>query len=141
MTAKRFPGLGRVTANTDPAAVVTDRVTTRTSSDLIPFGPRRLRFTGNVMSEDVERPAPSRSCSVSPTPSCDRPTWRQRSQRSAPPDWSVGYRAPMTPPTTPTRWFLTALLMVTAAANVYTFRNLRQSVDRYDASHEPATAD
>ncbi|WP_270889754.1 glycoside hydrolase family 3 N-terminal domain-containing protein [Pedococcus sp. 5OH_020] len=37
MTAKHFPGLGRVTGNTDTTAGVTDRVTTRTSADLVPF--------------------------------------------------------------------------------------------------------
>ncbi|MBC9821138.1 glycoside hydrolase family 3 N-terminal domain-containing protein [Terrabacter sp. MAHUQ-38] len=37
MTAKHFPGLGRVTGNTDTTAGVTDTVTTRTSADLVPF--------------------------------------------------------------------------------------------------------
>jgi beta-N-acetylhexosaminidase len=37
MTAKHFPGLGRVAGNTDTASGVTDTVTTRTSSDLVPF--------------------------------------------------------------------------------------------------------
>lgn len=37
MTAKHFPGLGRVTGNTDTTAGVTDWVTTRTSADLVPF--------------------------------------------------------------------------------------------------------
>lgn len=37
MTAKHFPGLGRVTGNTDTTAGVTDRVTTRTSADIGPF--------------------------------------------------------------------------------------------------------
>jgi beta-N-acetylhexosaminidase len=37
MTAKHFPGLGRVTGNTETSAGVTDYVTTRTSADLIPF--------------------------------------------------------------------------------------------------------
>lgn len=37
MTAKHFPGLGRVTGNTDTTAGVTDTVTTRTSADIAPF--------------------------------------------------------------------------------------------------------
>ncbi|MGN6753419.1 MAG: glycoside hydrolase family 3 N-terminal domain-containing protein [Intrasporangium sp.] len=37
MTAKHFPGLGRVTGNTDTSAGVTDTVTTRTSPDIAPF--------------------------------------------------------------------------------------------------------
>ncbi len=37
MTAKHFPGLGRVTGNTDTRAGVTDTVTTRTSADVTPF--------------------------------------------------------------------------------------------------------
>jgi beta-N-acetylhexosaminidase len=37
VTAKHFPGLGRVTGNTDVTARVTDTVTTRTSADLLPF--------------------------------------------------------------------------------------------------------
>jgi beta-N-acetylhexosaminidase len=37
MTAKHFPGLGRVTGNTDTTAGVTDTVTTRSSSDIVPF--------------------------------------------------------------------------------------------------------
>ena len=37
VTAKHFPGLGRVTANTDTTAGVTDSVTTRSSTDLAPF--------------------------------------------------------------------------------------------------------
>jgi beta-N-acetylhexosaminidase len=37
MTAKHFPGLGRVTGNTDTTAGVTDTVTTRTSADITPF--------------------------------------------------------------------------------------------------------
>jgi beta-N-acetylhexosaminidase len=37
LTAKHFPGLGRVTGNTDTTAGVTDRVTTRTSPDIGPF--------------------------------------------------------------------------------------------------------
>ncbi|WP_020144365.1 glycoside hydrolase family 3 N-terminal domain-containing protein [Terracoccus sp. 273MFTsu3.1] len=37
MTAKHFPGLGRVTGNTDTTAGVTDTVTTRTSTDITPF--------------------------------------------------------------------------------------------------------
>ena len=36
-TPKHFPGLGRVTGNTDNAAGVTDSVTTRDSADLAPF--------------------------------------------------------------------------------------------------------
>jgi beta-N-acetylhexosaminidase len=37
MAAKHFPGLGRVTGNTDTTARVTDTVTTRTSADITPF--------------------------------------------------------------------------------------------------------
>ena len=37
MTAKHFPGLGHVRANTDTSSGVTDRVTTRTSADLNAF--------------------------------------------------------------------------------------------------------
>ncbi|HKG51908.1 MAG TPA: glycoside hydrolase family 3 N-terminal domain-containing protein [Actinomycetales bacterium] len=37
VAVKHFPGLGRVTANTDTTAGVTDRTTTRRSSDLQPF--------------------------------------------------------------------------------------------------------
>jgi beta-N-acetylhexosaminidase len=37
MTAKHFPGLGRVAGNTDTASGVTDTVTTRSSSDIAPF--------------------------------------------------------------------------------------------------------
>ena len=37
MTAKHFPGLGRVTGNTDTTSGVTDYVTTRTSPDIGPF--------------------------------------------------------------------------------------------------------
>ena len=37
VTAKHFPGLGNVTANTDTSTGVTDTVTTRTSADIAPF--------------------------------------------------------------------------------------------------------
>ena len=37
VTAKHFPGLGHVLANTDTTAGVTDTVTTRTAADLAPF--------------------------------------------------------------------------------------------------------
>jgi beta-N-acetylhexosaminidase len=37
MAAKHFPGLGRVTGNTDTSSAVTDTVTTRTSPDITPF--------------------------------------------------------------------------------------------------------
>jgi beta-N-acetylhexosaminidase len=37
MTAKHFPGLGHVTANTDTSSGVTDKVTTRTSADVAAF--------------------------------------------------------------------------------------------------------
>lgn len=37
LTAKHFPGLGHVTANTDTSATVTDTVTTRTSTDVRSF--------------------------------------------------------------------------------------------------------
>jgi beta-N-acetylhexosaminidase len=36
-TAKHFPGLGRVVGNTDTTSGVTDTVTTRLSSDIVPF--------------------------------------------------------------------------------------------------------
>jgi beta-N-acetylhexosaminidase len=45
MTAKHFPGLGRVTGNTDTTAGVTDTVTTRTSADVTPF---RAAITGGA---------------------------------------------------------------------------------------------
>jgi beta-N-acetylhexosaminidase len=37
LTAKHFPGLGRVTGNTDTTSGVTDTVTTRTSASITPF--------------------------------------------------------------------------------------------------------
>ena len=37
MTPKHFPGLGRVTGNTDTTAGVTDTLTTRSSADIAPF--------------------------------------------------------------------------------------------------------
>ena len=43
MTAKHFPGLGRVTGNTDTTAGVTDTVTTRTSADIAPVPGRSQR--------------------------------------------------------------------------------------------------
>jgi len=45
MTAKHFPGLGHVTANTDTTAGVRDTVTTRTSPDITPF---RLAVSGGM---------------------------------------------------------------------------------------------
>ncbi len=43
MTAKHFPGLGHVTANTDTSSGVTDTVTTRTSPTSPRSGPRSAR--------------------------------------------------------------------------------------------------
>ena len=64
VTAKHFPGLGHVTANTDTTAGVTDRVTTRTSGDLAPFrsaiaaGARTVMVSLAVYSRiDAARPA------------------------------------------------------------------------------------
>lgn len=37
--------------------------------------------------------------------------------------------------TTSTRWFLTALLGVVLAMNVYSFRTVRRYVERWDAEH------
>ena len=49
VSAKHFPGLGRVTGNTDTTSGVTDRTTTRTDSYLTPF-------------KASAKPAPSSSC-------------------------------------------------------------------------------
>jgi beta-N-acetylhexosaminidase len=49
MTAKHFPGLGHVTANTDTTAGVKDTVTTRTSPDLAPFRAAVSAGAGMVM--------------------------------------------------------------------------------------------
>lgn len=64
VTAKHFPGLGHVTANTDTTAGVTDRVTTRTSGDVAPFrsaitaGARMVMVSLAVYSRiDAARPA------------------------------------------------------------------------------------
>ncbi|MFM6848771.1 MAG: glycoside hydrolase family 3 N-terminal domain-containing protein [Terrabacter sp.] len=64
LTAKHFPGLGRVTGNTDTTAGVTDRVTTRTSADIGPFrsavgaGAQLLMVSSAVYSRiDAARPA------------------------------------------------------------------------------------
>jgi beta-N-acetylhexosaminidase len=64
MTAKHFPGLGRVTGNTDTTAKVTDTVTTRTSSDITPFraavgaGARLVMVSSAYYSKiDAARPA------------------------------------------------------------------------------------
>ncbi|MCU1538821.1 MAG: hypothetical protein JWP82_3172 [Humibacillus sp.] len=64
MTAKHFPGLGRVTGNTDTTSGVTDTVTTRTSPDLAPFraavtaGARLLMVSSAYYSRiDPARPA------------------------------------------------------------------------------------
>jgi len=64
MTAKHFPGLGHVTANTDTTAGVKDTVTTRTSADLTPFrsaisaGARMVMISSAVYTRiDSARPA------------------------------------------------------------------------------------
>ena len=64
LTAKHFPGLGRVAGNTDTTAGVTDRVTTRTSADIAPFraavgaGAQLLMVSSAVYSRiDPARPA------------------------------------------------------------------------------------
>ncbi|NUR15373.1 MAG: glycoside hydrolase family 3 protein [Dermatophilaceae bacterium] len=64
LTAKHFPGLGRVTGNTDTTAGVTDRVTTRTSPDIGPFrsavgaGAQLLMVSSAIYSRiDAARPA------------------------------------------------------------------------------------
>jgi beta-N-acetylhexosaminidase len=64
MTAKHFPGLGHVTANTDTTAGVKDTVTTRTSADLAPFraaiaaGARMVMISSAVYTKiDATRPA------------------------------------------------------------------------------------
>ena len=48
-TVKHFPGLGRVTANTDTRSGVTDSVTTRTDPDLAPFAAAIAAGTPFVM--------------------------------------------------------------------------------------------
>jgi beta-N-acetylhexosaminidase len=48
-TVKHFPGLGRVTANTDTRSGVTDTVTTRTDPDLAPFAAAIAAGTPFVM--------------------------------------------------------------------------------------------
>jgi beta-N-acetylhexosaminidase len=65
MTAKHFPGLGRVTANTDTTSGVTDTVTTRSSSDITPFraavtsGAQFLMVSSALYSKiDAHNPAP-----------------------------------------------------------------------------------
>ena len=64
MTAKHFPGLGRVNGNTDTTSGVTDRVTTRSSSDIAPFraalisGARFLMVSSAIYSRiDAYHPA------------------------------------------------------------------------------------
>jgi beta-N-acetylhexosaminidase len=64
MTAKHFPGLGRVTGNTDTTAGVTDTSTTRSSSDIAPFraavnaGSQFLMVSSAFYSKiDAHRPA------------------------------------------------------------------------------------
>jgi beta-N-acetylhexosaminidase len=64
MTAKHFPGLGRVTANTDTTAGVKDTVTTRTSADIAPFraaisaGARMVMISSAIYTKiDGARPA------------------------------------------------------------------------------------
>lgn len=68
-TGKHFPGLGRVTGNTDVTARVTDTVTTRTSADLLPF--RSAVASGldllMVSSAYYNRIDPSRPAVFSPT--------------------------------------------------------------------------
>jgi beta-N-acetylhexosaminidase len=48
-TVKHFPGLGRVTGNTDATSGVTDTVTTRTSAYLDPFRDGIAHHTELVM--------------------------------------------------------------------------------------------
>ena len=64
MTAKHFPGLGRVNGNTDTTSGVTDRVATRSSIDVAPFraaltsGARFLMVSSAIYSGiDAHRPA------------------------------------------------------------------------------------
>jgi beta-N-acetylhexosaminidase len=64
MTAKHFPGLGRVTANTDTTAGVKDTVTTRTSAYLNPFraaitaGSRTVMISSAIYTKiDASHPA------------------------------------------------------------------------------------
>lgn len=68
-TAKHFPGLGRVSANTDVSSGVTDRVTTRTDPFLAPF--RAVIRTGHpfvMMSSAVySRIDPGQPAAFSPT--------------------------------------------------------------------------
>jgi len=68
-TAKHFPGLGRVGANTDVSSGVTDRVTTRTDPYLAPF--RAVIRTGHpfvMMSSAVySRIDPAQPAAFSPT--------------------------------------------------------------------------
>jgi beta-N-acetylhexosaminidase len=68
-TAKHFPGLGRVTENTDVSSGVTDRVTTRTDPYLAPF--RAVIRTGHpfvMMSSAIyTRIDPARPAAFSPT--------------------------------------------------------------------------
>jgi beta-N-acetylhexosaminidase len=68
-TAKHFPGLGRVSENTDVSSGVTDRVTTRTDPYLAPF--RAVIRTGHpfvMMSSAVySRIDPTRPAAFSPT--------------------------------------------------------------------------
>jgi beta-N-acetylhexosaminidase len=63
-TAKHFPGLGHVTANTDTASGVKDSVTTRTSADITPFraaitaGARMVMISSAIYTKiDAARPA------------------------------------------------------------------------------------
>src|SRR3954447_14436989 len=64
MTAKHFPGLGRVTGNTDTTAGVKDTITTRTSAYLTPFraaitaGARMVMMSSAIYTKiDNSRPA------------------------------------------------------------------------------------
>jgi hypothetical protein len=68
-TVKHFPGLGRVTANTDTSAGVTDTVTTRTDAFLAPFrSASRVGSPFVMMSTAIySRIDPSRPAAFSPT--------------------------------------------------------------------------
>jgi beta-glucosidase-like glycosyl hydrolase len=68
-TVKHFPGLGRVTANTDTSTGVTDTVTTRTDAFLTPFRyASRIGSPFVMMSTAIySRIDPSRPAAFSPT--------------------------------------------------------------------------